>query len=373
MNREELYEQYLNLQSGTELQQLSSSEISKRLEMLLRSLPNGGKLYKYRSIKGSAFDYAYESLQNGYLWLATANTLNDDLDCSLNFDPMKYIEEAKQSFLSQPWLYLARWIKANPDKKLFSSLVDQYYYSLVKKCINLSNWELDENRAVRLLGEAGLATKDARKFIDDLLNFVDLKVHEHAEIMKSPISHLSKFNETMRKNIYVFSMSETYDGSSMWGRYADSNCGFCIEYDFNKASVLSEELKRVLLCLYRVTYKGEELPEYSFFEIHQLFQEDGIEDQFYKQICRNMLNKLLIKTKDWDDEKEWRIMVCYLLDNKLYADLVSGIIIDKRVLETTNAQKLIALAEERGWSVRVRMLNHIGNKHIYEAYSSRKR
>lgn len=70
----------------------------------------------------------------------------------------------------------------------------------------------------------------------------------------------------------------------------------------------------------------------------------------------------------WKEEKEWRVFLCNLDDNnKIYADIVSGIIIDERALECDNGQMLIELAIERGWNIKVRKRKQSGVGHYYEA------
>lgn len=70
---------------------------------LLSFLPNNGRLYKYRSIEGEAFEYAYDGLKNGYIYMARANTLNDDLDSTLNFDVERDLERQMNLFVEKPY------------------------------------------------------------------------------------------------------------------------------------------------------------------------------------------------------------------------------------------------------------------------------
>ena len=117
MKKDELYKEHLQeVLSIAYINTYSEEDIERALDRLLKCLPNNGKLYKYRSIEGQAFDYAYDGLKNGYLWMAKANTLNDDLDCALMFDPIKEIDGMKEVFFTRPWYYLDNWVKANIDQ-----------------------------------------------------------------------------------------------------------------------------------------------------------------------------------------------------------------------------------------------------------------
>ncbi len=74
----------------------------------------------------------------------------------------------------------------------------------------------------------------------------------------------------------------------------------------------------------------------------------------------------MTKQEDWSFEKEWRIMLTNLEDNKVAFDLVSRIIIDERVIETKEAQQLIDLCKERKWGVLIRKTQYINVAHKFE-------
>lgn len=168
-------------------------------------------------------------------------------------------------------------------------------------------------------------------------------------------------------NIYVFSMTEDYDSDAMWGLYANSNRGFCIEYDFRRAKELSIAIKRKLCCLFQIMYL-KEIKEFSFEKLDRYFFSEFQDTALYAEINQEILSHLLSKEIIWKNEKEWRLLLFELKDNRLYADLVSGLIIDERVLQTNNAKTLIRLAEDRGWNIKVRKVNVLGTKHFYEKY-----
>jgi hypothetical protein len=161
-------------------------------------------------------------------------------------------------------------------------------------------------------------------------------------------------------------MSESYDNELMWAHYANSNKGFCIEYDFNKAPQLKTEIWRKLISIYKVIYKDEQ-EEFSFMRILDYIMKGQTDKEEYKSISYDMMQKLLTKKAFWNYEKEWRILL-YNIENKLYTDLVSGIIIDDRIIGTDNGKKLLELCEQRGWNITVRTKNVIHTKHEYISY-----
>ena len=63
-DKEALYKAHLDDMFGVvSVDEFSSEKVDAVLARLLQCLPNDGKLYKYRSIEGQAFDYAYDGLE----------------------------------------------------------------------------------------------------------------------------------------------------------------------------------------------------------------------------------------------------------------------------------------------------------------------
>ena len=94
----------------------------------------------------------------------------------------------------------------------------------------------------------------------------------------------------------------------------------------------------------------------------------GAQDkELLKKAGRDILEKTITKLSKWKEEKEWRIFLCNLDENnKIYADIVSGIIIDERIINCDNSKRLIDLAKNRKWNIKVRKKNRLGTSHIYE-------
>ncbi len=367
MTKEELYQQHLNAMYSTNAETCSEEEVEKIFARLLQCLPNDGKLYKYRSTEGEAFAYALDGLQNNYLWMAKAITLNDDLDCVIRFDPIKDGERTRQMFLSEPWRYLNQWLCRNSDRKFYTTPIEKYRFKKVIEGIDTVTCQLDEEKVEETLTESGLTRLQARKYIAGLLQWIEKTINRNFDDLKEPLSVMFNFNRNNRQNIYVFSMTEDYDSDAMWGLYANSNRGFCIEYNFCRAKELPVAIKRKLCCLFQIMYL-KEIKEFSFEKLDRYFFSEFQDTALYAEINQEILSHLLSKEIIWKNEKEWRLLLFELKDNRLYADLVSGLIIDERVLQTNNAKTLIRLAEDRGWNIKVRKVNVLGTKHYYEKY-----
>ena len=346
----------------------SEDQIDRMLDRLLKCLPNEGKLYKYRSIEGEKFDYTFDGLDKGYIYMARADSLNDDFDCILNFDLEEEVKNQMEVFLEKPWLFLGTWVDKNLDRLGWKQPEDVWAYQVLMSCVDKDTFQLDEEKAVKVFTSVGFDEKPVRDFIKQCLELVQNEIDNGAERLKEPLGTLANYNEIAKKDIYIFSMSETFDSNSMWGLYANDNKGFCIEYDFKKAKAQPFDKKRLLVSLFKVQY-AEELEKYSFVDMQKYFMTGKQDKDLLAKANKDALNKMITKTKEWEHEKEWRIFL-YNLDenNKIYADIVSGIIIDERALGFDNAKKLIDLCKQHNWSIKIRRRCKNGTKHVYEEY-----
>ena len=372
MNKEQLYQEHLDLMFGTTtLENLSESIIDDIITRIIDFLPNNGKLYKYRSIEGESFDYAYDGLKNGYLYMARANTLNDDFDSTLNFDLEKDVNKQMELFLEKPWLYLEALVRENcKQRQIFSSPYDKSAYQMLVSCVNNESYELDREKAINVFSQIGIDRQTSENYINKVLETVENEIRNNAEDLKKPLSALINFNNESRKDIYIFSMSEAYDSDTMWAYYANSNKGFCIEYDYDKVKDLPFDKKKLLISLYKVVYK-DNFDEYSFSDMLQYYLGGKKDDKLLKRANMQTLTCMITKLSRWKEEKEWRIFLFNLDEkNKIFADIVSGLILDERIMNSENGIKLLNLAKEKNWSVTIRKRTRIGTGHLYEIYNT---
>lgn len=366
MNTEELYIQHLNALQFSNIDSCANEDVKVMLDRLIQCLPNNGKLYKYRAISGQAFEYAFDSLKNGYFWMAKASTTNDDFDCTLNYDLEEDIKSAKEEFLKRPWKYLETLMRENHDK--FDSMLplDVFYVKQVLNCLD-NEGQLEEEKALILLVDKGFTRHKAKEFLNAMSVRIERRIDETSYALKDAVDGMLSINKKNRDSIFVCSMATRYDADNMWAYYADNNRGFCIEYDFNKGKGLPPAQIRKICRCYRVKYQ-EQKELFSFRKTFEYLCSGKKDQELYKSIISDFVNQISIKTGGWDKEVEWRLMMFELKDSRLFADIVSGLIIDERVINTDNATKLIQLAKERGWSIKVRKMNAVGTQHLYEDY-----
>ncbi|MCI9541021.1 MAG: DUF2971 domain-containing protein [Lachnospiraceae bacterium] len=96
-----------------------------------------------------------------------------------------------------------------------------------------------------------------------------------------------KVIEEMRKDVFVFCFSEVWDSILMWAHYANNYNGYCIEYDVKQVK------KYMTDNLYPVLYEKEYI---------------DITDNLIKINDNTGIISNLAKAKEWNYEKEWRMV-----------------------------------------------------------------
>lgn len=105
-----------------------------------------------------------------------------------------------------------------------------------------------------------------------------------------------------KKSQGIFSMSKDWNNELLWSHYAESNSGFCIEYD---SDILTNSIKHQKY-LVKVKYTNFS-PTLSFLKIYS-----RSDDKYLVQTLNG------IKSKSWKYEKEYRIIFDY--SDKFYYD-----------------------------------------------------
>lgn len=129
--------------------------------------------------------------------------------------------------------------------------------------------------------------------IKDKFSKNDLKLLEQLISGTKPIS-IRKFNENWKqKTLKIACFSESNDNLLMWSHYANHHKGYCLEYNFNKLENM-DLLKRVIS---PIKYDN------NLFNVTNFFTND---DSIMRMLWG--FYPSLIKSKDWEYEREWRLI-----------------------------------------------------------------
>jgi len=184
--------------------------------------PEITSLFKYRRLD----TYSIQSLVNEVAWFSTPSSFNDPFDCGVHIDDRK-IEEAIEH-----------------------------------------------------------AVVETRKRTGRDINNIPI---EELKVTQSDISAFEQFRSSLY-NLFqtagIFSLSEISDDILMWGHYADSHRGFCVEYERMPENILGRQAEPV-------EYQTQ-LPSLT---PQNVISESGSIDWLW-----------LTKSNHWNYEKEWRVL-----------------------------------------------------------------
>lgn len=130
------------------------------------------------------------------------------------------------------------------------------------------------------------------------------------EIRLNPEAVLKRISGFVEERVGIFSLAQRKDNLLLWSHYSDNHKGYCIEFDTIKLNNLLIEVfltQNVKAFIFKVNYDDN----YPII----IPTVDSDEERLRKQF--------LIKSKDWEYEQEWRILV---LDGVRINGIPKGII-----------------------------------------------
>lgn len=236
----------------------NSYDIDKFIEYKHKITPP--KLYRYRAYNSNNI----ESLRNEYIWLSSPNDFNDIFDSSVSINLLdkniihhtlrSTIKETNAEFSDSELKQLDNLVHRVIDgQKLihFKKLLDSNEYT------NLKQKLLQYGNSIESWYQA---FKNIKTYNWDIFNKINCK---------------------------IACFAEKYDNILMWSHYADSNKGFCLEYD-------TTQIKKTL---YPILYQKN-----TKF-LNKILKE--FNDRNYN---KNTIQAFCVTTKyiGWQYEKEWR-------------------------------------------------------------------
>lgn len=137
---------------------------------------------------------------------------------------------------------------------------------------------------------------------------IDKKVLKE-ETTKCLKEDLKDIVSSLRKEIRVTCFTENFLSPLMWSHYADKHQGFCIEYDLSR---IAEGYRR---CILPIIYSNTKC---------------DVTDAIISKNTNLLMNPFYYKSKDWEYEKEWRMVIFenMIKDGEYFADfsqVITGI------------------------------------------------
>lgn len=294
-------------------------------------------LYKYMSFK----DYTAEMIKDNYLYLSPAELMDDQFDCSLNFDANYYLNHSDDEIMP----FFLEWLKKYAKQKADSK---------VKKHIDLM---------FTLYYHDGTIKKDkAKHFLLNKVNGINLsKIDEFLELLNKKKNELfsndafasgcEKILEALikqKENTGLCSLTETNMSQIMWQMYSNNYEGICIEYDM--ATYLNEYISKDEIVL-PVVYKKREDFNPIKMEVNlildlTIYPNDKIKIQ--REFLEDYFKILSTKNTEWSLQKEWRIIG--KPSKKVTMPKIKKIYLGKSI-KSENKDLILSLAEELDFEV----------------------
>ena len=248
-------------------------------------------LFKYRPFDKFAFDM----LENNYVYLCQAKNLDDPTECDVSFD-LQDIYDIKSGGLK---------------RRCVEQIVEQ-----LRPYTTDENYERAQTIIHRIQNSDGTvrpnymldASFDLQELAPeiDIAPFVNWIVGIPQKLedpdIKEQIEKLFALGYNAKNETGVCSLSESKDDSYMWKNYADNYSGYCIEYDVSDY-VFNSAIFPVVYQDDRNTNILEQIV-YNFIGQMIFGFSDGQIDVDKSQFLRLFLTK---NTK-WAYQKEWRII-----------------------------------------------------------------
>ena len=234
-------------------------------------------LFRYRNYNNDTV-YAFK---NDLVVSSKPADFNDPFDCLIQVDPDDIINEItnpKNRWKLQKWLdYNPKLVEIIPKKNL--------------KRIN-----------------ALLTMKDTTYF-----NFIQKRMPQFRKHVLQVIKQVKGF---LRTYPHIACFSETPTSPPMWAHYADLHKGFVLEYDFKDYFTPCLNCKNTCIfrhyeLLYPVIYTKTRFNAKDFFSSywsHVILMNAPVNVFIPKDDELAIYKTLIHKSKDWEYEKEWRII-----------------------------------------------------------------
>jgi len=290
--------EFAELLYGTIIHSTNSKEtafekLSKIRSWLLANTPK--RLFRFRRCS----EYSIEALKEDQIWGTSIWEFNDPYECVPCYNFETLWKKIAQSLESQNFFLLINGLK---EGKIPSEIKRAY------PSINIE--QMIENIP------AQISEKDVEEKLDLFKNYLSMFIGTSFEEMVNRF-YISIQAEEAQKQIACF--SEKNNSTLMWGHYADSHKGFCLEYDFQ--SILKECSQNCIdirgcnnfmlnYSLAPIIYKEERFDATAYFSTvlqALLCEQNQIPMELYYEDILIVSKCLLTKSMDWEYESEWRL------------------------------------------------------------------
>ena len=315
------------------------------------------KLYKYRSFNENNLN----AIENDYAWFSLLKDVDDTVDSTINIDPEKEVEELEANQGQMMFEYNLEFIKSM-FKRSGLSIPDNQLREYLK-CFGDGTLNVDSVK--KLIENKNVDEEEKEKLLNEIIRVANKGVpNDLKNASKSFINIFLGTNESLQKEILAYCLSESSNIDLMWGTYADSSRGFCIEYTIPFDSTNSLDFI-YRINLYPVYYGNKD--KISLFEVlkKSTFSNEKEINGVLIEDYRKMFISAYTKDESWSAQKEWRITLPAIFDenNKQSFPYITSIILGERMSEDIK-NKIMDICKRKNITLYQREFNAAHSKII---------
>lgn len=310
---------------------------TKYINDVMNNQPYSGPkyLYKYRPFDEHAFDM----LENEYVWLSKASSLDDPTECKVTINEENYFDLVNDTIRREVVDQLLDFLYPYSSKETIERCKQLFYQCMTPDFRIRNNFLLDDSFELK-----ELAPGVPDEMIVNLVNGITSipKMIDESNI-KPQFETLLLSGLEAREKMGICSLADSPNNDELWKNYAKDSTGYCVEYemdDYEYNNLLFpvdyvEERQTNLLVQLAKSFIGQMITQLS----NNQLQADK----------SSYLRLFTTKNTIWDYQKEWRLLGD--ANTKLKAPKIKTIYLGKNVSKE-NEEKINELAKRNGYAVR---------------------
>lgn len=310
---------------------------TKYINDVMNKQPYSGPkyLYKYRPFDEHAFDM----LENEYVWLSKASSLDDPTECKVTINEENYFDLVNDTIRREVVDQLLVFLYPYSSKETNERCKQLIYQCMTPDFRIRNNFLLDASFELK-----ELAPGVPDEMIVNLVNWMASipKLVDEPNI-KPQFKTLLLAGLEAREKMGICSLADSQNNEELWKNYAKDSTGYCVEYEMEDYEYNN--------LLFPVDYV-EERQTNLVVQLVKSFIGQMITQLSNSQLQADKSSYLrLFTTKNaiWDYQKEWRLLGD--ANTKLKAPKIKTIYLGKNVSKE-NEEKINELAERNGYEVR---------------------
>ena len=310
---------------------------TKYINDVMNKQPYSGPkyLYKYRPFD----DHAFDMLENEYVWLSKASSLDDPTECIVTINEKNYFDLENNTFRREVVDQLLEFLYPYSSKE-----TNEIIKQLIYQCMT-PDFRIRKN----FLLDTSFKLKELAPDIPDemIVNFVNWMANI-PEMIDDPnfrpqFETLIMAGLEAREKMGVCSLADSPNNKELWKNYAKDSTGYCVEYemdDYEYNNLLFpvdyvEERQTNLVVQLVKSFIGHMITQFSN---NQLQADES-----------SYLRLFTTKNTIWNYQKEWRLLGD--ANTKLKAPKIKAIYLGKNVSKE-NEEKINKLSQEFSFQVK---------------------